>query len=419
MNRRERSRFNTQIYEEACEWLIECRTSDLDEAARSTLDQWLRKSPEHMSAYLEVAAIWNEGASLDPKRKWDSVTLISQAAQEHANVLMWQTQTPDDAAARADTGASRYGNNAATRDAFSDNYLAEGSFTIEPLRSSSSISLSPALRYLSNPRRWHGRAIAACVAGLGIVVAATWFAAFSAPTYATAIGEQRAIQLPDGSTVELNSYSKLAVHFSRHERDVELMKGQALFQVAKDARRPFVVASGDTTVRAVGTQFDVYMKDSGTIVTVVEGRVAILTDHLNSDSQLAASTDDATNRTVPLTLPAAAPTPATSILLSAGEQLTVTANSARKTEHANVVSATAWTDHQIVFEGASLADVAEEFNRYNRKHLVIDGSRLDTFHISGVFSSTDPGSLLRFLRDRPGLRIVETATEIRIEKIAS
>jgi transmembrane sensor len=385
MNRRERSTFNTQIYEEACEWFIECRTSDLDEAARGSLDQWLRKSPGHMSAYLEVAAIWNEGASLDPKRKWDPVTLISQAAQEDPNVLMWQSQTPND----------------------------------ELLRSSSSNSVSPALRYLSNPRRWHGRAIAACVAGLGIVVAATWFAAFSAPTYATAIGEQRAIQLPDGSRVKLNSYSKLAVHFSRHERDVKLMKGQALFQVAKDARRPFVVASGDTTVRALGTQFDVYMKDSGTIVTVVEGRVAILTDHPNSDFQLAASTDGATDRTVPPTLPAAAPTPATSILLCAGEQLTVTASSARKTEHANVVSATAWTDHQIVFEGASLTDVAEEFNRYNRKHLFIDGSRLDTFHISGVFSSTDPGSLIRFLRDRPDLRVVETATEIRIEDIIS
>jgi transmembrane sensor len=251
---------------------------------------------------------------------------------------------------------------------------------------------------------------------LGIVAAATWFAAFSAPTYATAIGEQRAIQLQDGSTVELNSYSKLAVHFSRHERDVKLIKGQALFQVAKDARRPFVVASGDTTVRAVGTQFDVYMKDSGTIVTVLEGRVAILTDHPTSDFQ---RTDGATNRTVPLAFPAAAPTPATSVLLSAGQQLTVTASSVRKTEHANVVSATAWTDHQIVFEGASLTDVADEFNRYNRKHLVIDGSRIDTFHISGVFSSTDPESLIRFLRDRPGLRVVETATEIRIEEIIS
>jgi transmembrane sensor len=400
MNRRERSRFNTQIYEEACEWFIECRTSDLDEAARSTLDQWLRKSPEHMSAYLEVAAIWSEGASLDPKRKWDPATLISQAAHDLANVLMWRGQTPDDAAARADTGASRNGNNVATSDAFSDHSLAEGSFTIN----------------LSNPRRWRGRAIAASVAGLGIVAAATWFAAFSAPTYATAIGEQRAIQLQDGSTVELNSYSKLAVHFSRHERDVKLIKGQALFQVAKDARRPFVVASGDTTVRAVGTQFDVYMKDSGTIVTVLEGRVAILTDHPTSDFQ---RTDGATNRTVPLAFPAAAPTPATSVLLSAGQQLTVTASSVRKTEHANVVSATAWTDHQIVFEGASLTDVADEFNRYNRKHLVIDGSRIDTFHISGVFSSTDPESLIRFLRDRPGLRVVETATEIRIEEIIS
>jgi transmembrane sensor len=419
MNRRERSKFNTQIYEEACEWFIECRTGDLDEAARSTLDEWLRKSPEHVSAYLEIAAIWNEGSLLDPKRNWDLAALVSQAAQDHANVVMWQSRTPDDPDARADTYASRSGNNAATRDAFCDNSLAEDSYTIELSGSSSSNSLSPPLRYLCSPRPWRVRAIAASVAALGIVAAATWFAAFSAPTYATAIGEQRSIPLEDGSTVELNSHSKLAVHFSGHERDVKLIKGQALFHVAKDATRPFVVASGDTTVRAVGTQFDVYMKDSGTIVTVVEGRVAILTDHPISDFQLAAGTNSAKNQTVPLAFPAAAPTQTTSILLSAGEQLTVTPSSVRKTEHASVVSATAWTEHQIVFEGASLTDVAEEFNRYNRKHLVIDGSRLDTFHISGVFFSTDPESLVRFLRDRPGLRIIETATEIRIEEIIS
>jgi transmembrane sensor len=369
MKRRERSKFNTQIYEEACEWLVECRAGDLDEAARSTLDQWLRKSPDHVSAYLEVAAIWNEGSSLDPERKWDLATLIGHAARDQDNVVIWHTPTVDD----------------------------------------------PPLQYLTRPRRWRVRAIAASAAATGIVAAATWVAAWSSATYATAIGEQRFIQLGDGSTVELNSYSKLAVHFSRHERDVKLVKGQALFHVAKDATRPFVVASGDTTVRAVGTQFDVYMKDSGTIVTVLEGRVAILTDKPISDLQPSATIYSATNPTVPLAYPAAAPTPATGILLSAGEQLTVTPSSVRKTERANVVGATAWTEHQIVFEGASLSDVAEEFNRYNRKHLVIDGSRLNTFHISGVFSSTDSESLIRFLRDRPGLRIVETETEIRIQ----
>ena len=89
------------------------------------------------------------------------------------------------------------------------------------------------------------------------------------------MGEQRSIQFEDGSTVDLNSRSKIRVKYSKQERDVELIEGQALFHVAHDTSRPFIVAVGATRVRAVGTQFDVYKKSNGTVVTVVEGRVAV------------------------------------------------------------------------------------------------------------------------------------------------
>ena len=88
---------------------------------------------------------------------------------------------------------------------------------------------------------------------------------------------------------------------------------------------------------------------------------------------------------------------------------------ARKTVHPNLAVATSWTQRQLVFDSASFADVAEEFNRYNRRKLVIDASALGTQHISGVFSSTDTASLIRFLRDRPGVRVTETPTQIRVE----
>ncbi len=82
-------------------------------------------------------------------------------------------------------------------------------------------------------------------------------------TYATGIGEQRSIVLADGSTVDLNSRSKIRIRFSSERRGVELIEGQALFKVAKDHARPFVVDSDGTRVRAVGTQFDVYRKRRG------------------------------------------------------------------------------------------------------------------------------------------------------------
>mgnify|MGYP000435529277 CR=1 FL=1 len=83
---------------------------------------------------------------------------------------------------------------------------------------------------------------------------------------------------------------------------------------------------------------------------------------------------------------------------------------------ANVEAATAWTQQRLVFDYTPLTEVAEEFNRYNHRRLVIDDSGLQTFHVSGSFSSTDPTLLLRFLRDQPGIMVSESAGEIRISR---
>ncbi|MEP7246277.1 MAG: sigma factor [Gammaproteobacteria bacterium] len=107
---------------------------------------------------------------------------------------------------------------------------------------------------------------------------------------------------------------------------------------------------------------------------------------------------------------------APAIFLAAGEQLTVTPEAAKRVVHPNIASATAWRDRQLLFEAASLFEVAEEFNRYNQRQLIVDNDALCGFHISGTFSSTDPSALIRFLRDRPGLRVIETPSEIRVEK---
>jgi transmembrane sensor len=271
----------------------------------------------------------------------------------------------------------------------------------------------------------------------------------SAPVYSTALGEQRSIQFEDGSTVELNSLSKIRVKYSKQERDVELVEGQALFHVAHDTGRPFIVAVGGTRVRAVGTQFDVYKKSNGTVVTVVEGRVAVYSapqgmlpkasgeaptlrapmSESGAPSTRAHSGSPASTKfTAPGSTAAGSeqspqPNPPTfglttgsSFLLAAGEQVTVTADAAQKTPNPNIASATAWREREIVFESATLSDVAEEFNRYNQRQLVIEDPQLYAFHVSGVFSSTDPDSLIKFLRERPGVKVTETNGEIRVER---
>jgi transmembrane sensor len=184
-----------------------------------------------------------------------------------------------------------------------------------------------------------------------------------------------------------------------NERDVDLLEGQALFHVAKDPARPFIVSSAATQVRAVGTEFDVYRRIQGTVVTVVEGRVAVLLPDQDEPG---------------VQPPPSAPN--APMFLSAGEQVLVTPRTMQKAEHPSVAMATSWTQRQIRFESASLADVAEEFNRYNERQLVIQDPTLYDFHITGVFSSTDPASLVRFLRERPGVQVTETAAEIRVSR---
>jgi transmembrane sensor len=362
-------KLNTQIYEEASGWFVECRAGDLDESSRREFDKWLRKSPEHVSAYLEVAAIWNEGPRLDPSPKWDAESLIAQARKDPNNVVALSAGSAvlklDESVPPAQTVASA-----------------------EPRR-------------MSSRRRFF--ALAASVAALAISGTWAWLA-LSSPEYTTTIGEQRSIELADGSTVSMNSKSRIRIRYSKGERAVDLLDGQALFHVAKDRSRPFLVSADGMRIRAVGTQFDVYEKHEGTTVTVLEGQVAVL-----APSALASTTGSAEVQRGDVI-------PLATILVSAGEQLTVTPKLAQKSDHPNIAAATAWTQRQIIFDSATLSEVAEEFNRYNERQLMIDDAALNGLHISGVFSSTDPDSLISFLRSRSGIKVVEDGSIIRISK---
>jgi transmembrane sensor len=237
-------------------------------------------------------------------------------------------------------------------------------------------------------------------------------------TYATDIGEQRSIVLADGSSLELNSRSRVRIRYTQEQRDVDLLEGQALFRVAHEAKRPFVVHSGTTRVLAVGTQFDVYKKAGATVVTVVDGKVEVLVG-----AALATSTD--APRATPLPLAGSKSLGSEAVFLAAGEQLTVPAGKPVRatnpspddsSQMTNVAAATAWTQHKLVFESAPLTEVAQEFNRYNRRPLVITDPEIASMRISGMFSSADPALILKFLRTQPELTLEETDTEIRISK---
>lgn len=343
---------NRQIVEEASAWFVDFRVGDIDSGARERFDAWLRRSPEHIQAYLEIATAYAELPALNTAGAIDVDALIAHArATPDSNVVPLTPRVRPDETPRSAPRARR---------------------------SSRHLALAAAI----------------LVAAVGI---AGWWR-LQRGVYSTQIGEQRSITLPEGSTIALNARSRIKVTLSGTERHVALLEGQALFQVAHDPR-PFLVQSHDTMVRAVGTQFDVERKRTGVVVTVVEGRVVVAGNAREVPSSSAS---------------ALLPAREGEVLLAAGEQLSVADRVPRRVAHPNVTAATAWTQRRFVFDNASLLEVADEFNRYSTRPLIVDDPRLAEFHISGTYSSTNPESLLRFLRAQPGLQVTETPDAIHI-----
>jgi transmembrane sensor len=332
------------VVAEASQWFIEFRAGDVNGEARLHFMEWLRRSPEHIQAYLEVSGTWSELPGSDPQGKFDIASMIARARNE-SDVIPLSPVIPG----------------------------------LPPVRP---VAEPRALRTLR--RR---PVLAAAVLLLASFTALfVWIDGDKVRSYSTGIGEQRTIQLMDGSTVELNARSKVEVRLSDRRRDVALIEGQALFRVAKDKQRPFVVRAGEAQVRAVGTEFDVYRKHTETVVTVVEGRVET---YPGSDG-------------------------AAAIVISAGEQLTVLPHSVTMPTRADTIAATAWVQKRLIFEETPLSEVADEFNRYNRRPLAIDDAELKKLKISGVYSSIDPASLINFLRNQNSIRVIETEDQVRV-----
>jgi len=129
-------------------------------------------------------------------------------------------------------------------------------------------------------------AIAASIVGLSIAAGVYLRSQDDTQSYVTAAGEQRAVPLPDGSRIAINTDTELRVHFTRHERAVTLDRGEALFQVERDSQRPFVVYASEGSVRTVGTRFNVLVRDDAVTVVVLDGTVAIDTGKAGSGAPI-------------------------------------------------------------------------------------------------------------------------------------
>ena len=335
----------TSISEQASAWWMLLNHGDATPADHHAFGEWVARSPERVEAFLQTARLTRALQSKD---------------------LQWPDTPVETLIREARTAA--------------------GEVVGLPVRRQRRELLE------KRPSPWTRRIAFAGIVAL-VVVAMGW-RFFSAERYQTAIGEQRSVVLSDGSVVTLNTSSDIQVRMAKDHRTVELRSGEALFQVARDPARPFDVAIGKTTVRAVGTEFNVDRRPSSTTVTVVEGRVAVFT---GNGPGAGPGVDRADN------LP-----------LAAGEQLIVAPNTTPHAAHADINTATAWTQRKLVFEHRPLGEVADEFNRYNRERIEIQSPQLRNQEITGVFEANNPESFMTFLAKIPDVTVAHSVGHARV-----
>ena len=194
---------------------------------------------------------------------------------------------------------------------------------------------------------------------LGLGAAGGWLMTRN-PVEITARGERRTVSLPDGSRVELNTDSRIAIAYSETRRDIVLTRGEALFEVAKDPARPVVVQAGEAQVRAVGTAFNIRMREKVVELTVTEGVVAV-------DERAAAAPRQ----------------------VSEGKGAVIATGAVAEVNLDPEVlrRRLLWRDGVVEFEGDTLEQAATEFNRYNDRRLVVADPQVASIRVGGRFGT--------------------------------
>jgi transmembrane sensor len=351
------------IEQDAADWFVANRAG-LSARERNEFAAWLRASPVHVEEYLELEIIGRDLREAS-KASQDSIDELVERVRRQAEMPIrpfWS-------------------------------HLAGGVRTRSP--------------------RWPVAVTAmAAMAALGVVsvvALVSWFlrpmpqistpAGASMLHFETHHGEQQTHRLADNSVVHLNTDTALTVRYSETERLVMLSSGEAEFEVDHESARPFRVLAGPAEVVDLGTRFDVRLWNESTVVTVVEGRVAV---GLVARAEGGGSTPSEQTRFVQL-----------------GTNQQVAAADGKWPATPVVVDGkrtTAWLHRQLIFENEPLERVVSEFNRYTRKPIEIASPALRTLEVSGVFAIDGGDTLIAFLRSLEGVRVDVTATKILVSQ---
>jgi transmembrane sensor len=187
--------------------------------------------------------------------------------------------------------------------------------------------------------------------------------------YVTAAGERHTLLLADRSTVTLNTRSAVATSYQPNLRHVTLLKGEALFRVEPDKRRPFVVEYHGVIAQAVGTSFLIREQHDGLHITVLEGVVQVRSDSHGGSG----------------------------ISLTAGQQAQVASNGTTSLHNVNLEAASAWVQGRLVFDNMPFPEVLEEIARYHSGYVGLWNPALAPLRVSGSYNLADTAQILTTL----------------------
>jgi transmembrane sensor len=311
-----------QIDQEAADWFARLNRLSISTQALEDFQAW-RRDPRRDAAYERIEALWASAGRLQhhPDTARDVAAALSRGAPQRRLAAPWMRQA-----------------------------------------------------------RWGlGLAAVAATAALSLT-----FVLERGQGYTTGIGEQRLVSLQDGSRLRLDTDTQVKVRYSSAGRRVDLIRGQAFFDVAHDASRPFVVQAGDQAIRALGTRFDVRREGADVRVTLVAGAVEVRRDHQ-------------------------------AWRLSPGESLAAKGERVEPPKPVDVSAATSWTSGRLVFRATPLREAAAEVNRYSTDKVVLESPELQEMQVSGVFDVGDTRAFVAAVSDLFNLQAHQAGGQYRLK----
>ena len=318
-----------RLAQQAVDWRE--RLLNNGESAHAGFADWLLRSPDHVSVWLELTAFDEHVA------QWLGYPELQRIV---APVSSPTRQDPEVVGTRA----------------------------AEPTRAS--------------PNRRRAWLAAASLTALMIGAIAVSYRETGAKEYITAIGEQRQLLLEDGSTINLNTHSHIVVRLTSKRRLVEIIEGEALFDLAADPRRPFVVAVAGVTIEDVGTRFSVRSQSRQVSLLVAEGRIRVSAPAVQQSSSKEAFP---------------------SLELSEGDaaefdpRATPLRASIAHLDSFAVNRRLAWTNGRVSVAGEALGKVVADMNRYSVRQIAIVDPRMREIRIGGTFKPNDPEAFAQAL----------------------